>query len=156
MKKSFTLVELLVVIAIVGGLSGFFLPNLMSAREKARDTQRKSDLKQIQKALELYRQNHNPPLYPTPITCGNATCFPGSGNKWQEGNVVYMNKIPKDPNRTDNNGFYYYSVDNNTLTYTLCACLENSADPEANGTHCQATYSGYTCSSGKAYIVNEP
>jgi general secretion pathway protein G len=62
MKKGFTLIELLVVIAIIGMLSALLVPNFMGARERARDAQRKSDLKQIQKALEMYRQDQNPPL----------------------------------------------------------------------------------------------
>jgi general secretion pathway protein G len=57
MKKGFTLIELLVVIAIIGMLSALLVPNFMGARERARDAQRKSDLKQIQKALEMYRQD---------------------------------------------------------------------------------------------------
>ncbi len=55
--KGFTLIELLVVVAIIGILSSVVLASLNSAREKARDTRRKSDLKQIQNALELYYSN---------------------------------------------------------------------------------------------------
>ncbi|PIU36636.1 prepilin-type cleavage/methylation domain-containing protein, partial [Candidatus Roizmanbacteria bacterium CG07_land_8_20_14_0_80_34_15] len=60
MKHGFTLIELLVVIAIIGSLSALFLPNFMAARERARDTQRKSDLRQIQKALEMHKQDQSP------------------------------------------------------------------------------------------------
>lgn len=53
-KKGFTLVELLVVIAIIGLLSTLAVVALGSARAKARDARRISDVKQIQTALELY------------------------------------------------------------------------------------------------------
>jgi prepilin-type N-terminal cleavage/methylation domain-containing protein len=56
MKKhaGFTLIELLVVIAIIGILSSVVLASLNSARTKARDAKRISDIKQLQLALELY------------------------------------------------------------------------------------------------------
>lgn len=53
-NKGFTLIELLVVIAIIGLLSSVVIASLSSARIKARDARRKSDLRQIQKAVELY------------------------------------------------------------------------------------------------------
>ena len=53
-KRGFTLIELLVVIAIIGILSSVVLASLGTARGKARDATRVSDIKNIQLALELY------------------------------------------------------------------------------------------------------
>ena len=58
MKKGFTLIELLVVIAIIGLLSSIVLASLSSAREKARDTTRKSDLRSIATALHLWESDN--------------------------------------------------------------------------------------------------
>lgn len=146
-KFGFTLIELLVVIAIIGSLSAMLLPNFMAARERARDAQRKSDLKQIQKALELYKQDKQPVAFPTARPVG------GSEFKNTTTNSVYMNKFPVDPNKASPND-YYYTFDNDTLTYTLCACLENKADPDGIAGDCEGT--SYKCSSGKKYVVTQP
>lgn len=144
-RFGFTLIELLVVIAIIGSLSALLLPNFMGARERARDAQRKSDLKQIQKAFELYKQDQTIPAFPTGL--------PTAGDCWSSatncGGNIYMNKFPADPLSTQQ---YYLGVDNSNLTYTLCACLENVADADSS-TSC--TVCG-TCSTSKCYIVNQP
>jgi len=56
-NKGFTLIELLVVIAIIAILSTVVMAGLNSARSKARDAKRLSDIKQIQAALELCFDN---------------------------------------------------------------------------------------------------
>lgn len=53
-KRGFTLIELLVVIAIIGVLSSVILASLNSARAKARDAQRVSNIRQMKTAMELY------------------------------------------------------------------------------------------------------
>lgn len=120
-NKGFTLIELLVVIGIISVLSAIVVPNFMGARERARDTQRKSDIRQIQKALELYKDDQSPPAYPASLT---ATC----GAAWQNAaaTVTYMNTFPCDPTLATT---YSYTRGADTLTYTLFACLENKSDP---------------------------
>ncbi len=55
-SRGFTLIELLVVIAIIGVLASGVLVaiNPLEQIKKARDAQRKQDLAQIQKPLEVY------------------------------------------------------------------------------------------------------
>lgn len=52
-QKGFTLIELLVVIAIIGLLSTLAVISLSTARGKARDAQRLSDVRQMGTAIDL-------------------------------------------------------------------------------------------------------
>ena len=51
-KKGFTLIELLVVISIIGVLASLVLVSFTGSQKQARDTERKSDIRQYQLALE--------------------------------------------------------------------------------------------------------
>lgn len=65
--KGFTLLELLLVIATLALISTFFIGNFTSAQAKARDAQRKSDLRGYQRAVELFANvnNNEYPSYST-------------------------------------------------------------------------------------------
>ncbi len=126
-SSGFTLIELLIVIVIIGVLATVFVSNYLGVRQKANDSQRKSNLRQIHAALELYRYNQG--IYPSslqscptvsPTYLGDPTCT-----------VTYMQKIPTDPKGTSyyNGGNYYYTAPGGT-SYTLCACLENTNDTQ--------------------------
>ncbi len=126
-KKGFTLIELLVVIAIIGLLSTLAVVALGSAREKARDSKRLSDLKQTQTALELYYTDNN--AYPTTTASGivlgsaNAACLNSTAGFGVTGCATpYMGLVPSDPQ--DAQDYTYISTAG--TDYSISAILEGT------------------------------
>ncbi len=70
-KRSFTLIEMLIVIVIIGILAGALIPRLVSMQSRARDTQRKVDLKTLYSALFTYYSDRS--AYPMSI-CNFSGC----------------------------------------------------------------------------------
>lgn len=76
-KSGFTLIELLVVIVVIGVLAVITLVAYNGMQGRARDDQRKTDIANIQKALELYYADNG--QYPPSVNGGNTPFSPNSG-----------------------------------------------------------------------------
>jgi type II secretion system protein G len=131
--KGFTLIELLVVIVIIGILATLATVTLGSARSKARDARRVSDVKQIQTAAELYYNDAQ--VYPgtVSVTAGAAMLYNG---------VTYMAKVPGNATPFDStcptaaaDSTYIYTTQTNGSSYTLIYCLGGTTGSISSGTH---------------------
>lgn len=122
-KKSFTLIELLITIFILGVIATIISNNFITSLKKGRDTRRKADLEQIQRALEMYYEDKK--AYP------NFNIFSSNNYSLCETKIaqdcgsekVYMQKIPNDPLSGKT---YEYQYDSVNKGYRLYACLENN------------------------------
>ncbi|MDO8493454.1 MAG: type II secretion system protein [bacterium] len=124
-QKGFTLIELLVVIAIIGILSSVVLVSLNSARVKARDAKRISDVGSIQQALALYYDSHG--FYPPGANTNPA--LNALGTVLAPGVLItekFLASVPVAPNSGES---YSYSVAPNGLSFHLGAKLEGITEP---------------------------
>lgn len=109
-QKGFTLVELLVVIAIIGVLATLVLLQLGTARARARDTKRITDINQLRTSAEQYFED-------------NGGKYPAAGT-WSTDLAKYLTKVPTDP-LTGND--YNYAVNGTQSGFQFWATLEQTA-----------------------------
>lgn len=136
-REGFTLVELLVVITIIGIMFGVVITSSVAIQKNGRDVQRKSDLRNIQTAIQQYYADQN--FYPSVLPAAGSSLTSGTGTSTK----TYLKSIPSDP--TGVKAYYYKAYisqansadcdnasESKCFYYKLCANLENSG----SGTDC--------------------
>jgi general secretion pathway protein G len=118
-QEGFTLLELLIVIIIIGILALIIVPGLASGPKRARDAQRKSDLRAVKNALETYYNDTN--SYPPGNYAGLNTYLVNA----------YIPSMPADPKAGQS---YDYTpapsgcAAGACTSYVMQATLENTKD----------------------------
>jgi type II secretion system protein G len=124
MKKGFTLVEILVVIGIIGLLAVFLVPNLLGARDRAKETAVKGVMHSVQLAIEAYQMEND--VYPI---ARNLPLESLCRNYLMGGD--YLADVPKNPFTgakyadADPAGKIIYSYDDATGKYVLTGYKRN-------------------------------
>ncbi len=144
-NSGFTLVELITVIGVISILSiiGITALDPTTQFEKSQDARKKSDLNQIQKALESYYEDHG--RYPGMVNESGvyyieSVSSEGEAVHWGDSWQPYMNVLPSSPDST----FYIYYVDEDVggQAYYLYANLSRGEkDPQVcntDGSPCQS------------------
>lgn len=129
-QNGFTLIEMLVVISLIGILAALALVSFGASQKQARDTTRKSDLRQYQTSLEMYG-NLTSGLFPSRTSASSAYSVLCSDlNVRLEPDITCSEdpKIGADPS------YYTYKyISNGTsgtasaTTYVIWNLLENSS-----------------------------
>lgn len=148
-KRGFTLIELLVVVSIIGVLSSVVLSSLNSARIRARDAKRVSDINSLDTAMQLSYDDNGQYLecdYGTNTGGCDLLNFFGAGTMADsslDGNFMallqpkYMNTSAIDPVNNLSRG-YFYVFSSGTFKgvnwdYIIAAHLEDPNNPALRG-----------------------
>lgn len=120
--KGFTLIELLVAVAIIAIIASSLILNYKSAKEKARDDNRLTNIRTISNALATHQINEG--LYP--VYNGYITGTDTMSQSLKNESILKV--VPVDPINKAAGGvdyrFYYASIDGSD--YLIRFCLETN------------------------------
>ena len=144
-EQGVTLIELLVVTGIISLLATglVLLINPVQKIGQARDTQRKSDLAQLQRSLEIYYQDND--AYPA-----STASFTITGTFWGGPWTPYLSKLPKDP--TTSRSYVYFTPNSGSCSNFQCYYLYASL--QAGTTDPQSCFPGTTNACANAVAFN--
>jgi prepilin-type N-terminal cleavage/methylation domain-containing protein len=129
-KKGFSLIELIIAIFIITTILSIAIVSIINVRQKGRDAQRVSDVRQIQFALEMYRRDTG--AYPEELIFGTRLSHP------ENSSVIYLSSIPSNPlPRADGDcpdSNYIYTSD--TERYLIQFCLGEKSGEIKKGINC--------------------
>jgi len=137
LNSGFTLIELLVAIAIIAILTSIGFGTYAGVQKKSRDAQRKSDLNQLTRALELFYSDFG--RYPESLANGTIDADISAGKdplNWGEtfddpdGNQIYMGNLPLDPQTSGT--YYFYQSNSSGSKFRVLTLLENDDDLQIN------------------------
>ena len=133
-QGGFTLLELLIVIVIIGILALIIVPGLASGPKRARDAQRKSDMRAVKNALETYYTDNNG----YPYVAGTAQAAYTGLSPFLTPDP--LKTMPVDPKNSGSYVYQYlpYATSGSTTacsafpcaSYALDATLENTKDSQ--------------------------
>ncbi len=145
------MLELLIVIVIIGILAIIIVPGLASGPKRARDANRKSDLRGLKNSLETFYNDNS--SYPVQTTTASTTSLTATALLSSTTGVVpnYLPAFECDPRSSvktttttstlcvdtvdgSNTLRYLYKSGSSGSSYRVCATLENAQDGDDGNT----------------------
>jgi len=123
-KKGFTIVELLVVIVVIGILVTITIVSYTGIQQRARDSERTSDVAQLKIALEKYHADKS--KYPKVCPIDNIACPIGLLASELS---PYLDAIPHDPRYAVDSANDYLYVQSEVMYDSYAILVHNEAAP---------------------------
>jgi len=131
-NRAFTVIEVIVVVSLISILAATVIANMSQSSAVSRDAQRKADLRNVQQALELYRQEHG--RYPAGCNgtgwsgqIGTSYACPSGASDYIRGTAVkpfvpkFLSVLPVDPKKGSGDYGYVYRTNTEGTVYKFVA-----------------------------------